>query len=174
MSEIQAVSARGQTVDFSQLVGKYLTFTMTDEEFALSILHVQEIIGMLPLTGVPGAPKFLRGVINLRGRIIPVIDMRVKFGYEATTVTPRTCIVVIEWEAEGRSVSEIGIMVEEVGEVLSVEEDHLDNPPNFGTAVDTDFIACVAVTQGKMRFLLRAEKIFSTKEVDIITKTKPA
>jgi purine-binding chemotaxis protein CheW len=115
--------------------GKYLTFYLAEEEYGIEILRVREIIGMMKITAVPRTPEYIRGVLNLRGKVIPVVDLRLKFGMEATEQTEETCIIVVETED-----SERGIIVDKVSEVLAIPVDAAKPPPYFGEEVDTSYI----------------------------------
>ena len=147
--------------------GKYLTFQLAQEAFGLEILKVQEIIGLMNVTKVPRAPAFVRGVINLRGRIIPVVDLRQKFGLESVTDTERTCIVVVQVARE-RARLTLGIVVDEVSEVLNVLEEQIESAPDFGTQVDTEFILGIGKVGGKVVMLLDVDKVLGGSEVDVV------
>ena len=112
--------------------GKYLTFTLADEEYGIGILKVKEIIGMMPITPVPQTPEFVKGVINLRGKVIPVVDLRLKFGMEQIGYSERTCIIVVEIEGEVSSVM-MGTVVDSVSEVIHLKNDDIEETPTFGT-----------------------------------------
>lgn len=152
------------TVSTAVRAGKFLTFELGDEAFALEISKVQEIIGMLPVTRVPKLPDFVRGVINLRGKVIPVIDLRRKFGFDAMEDTERTCIIVSQINRNDRQVI-TGILVDEVCEVLDIEADRIDASPDFGTAVDTDFIPGMGRLDDQVVMLLDVDKVLSGGEV---------
>ena len=119
--------------------GKYLTFALANEEYGLEILKVREIIGYMDITAVPQTPAYVKGVINLRGQVIPVVDLRAKFGMETTDITEETCIIVVEISQGGRSFS-TGIVVDQVEEVLDIAGEDIEEAPQFGSAVNTDFI----------------------------------
>lgn len=139
--------------------GKYLTFFLAGEEYGLEILKVHEIIGMMDITPVPRTPDFIRGVINLRGKIIPIVDLRVKFGMEAVDSTDETCIIVVQ--ANG---VQMGIVVDRVSEVLDIASDEVDDVPSFGTDVNTDYILGIGKTDGKVKLLLDIDKVLSNSE----------
>ena len=115
--------------------GKYLTFTLAEEEYGIGILKIKEIIGMLPITSVPQTPDFVKGVINLRGKVIPVIDLRLRFGIREIDYTERTCIIVVEIAGQAGTVL-IGIVVDSVSEVLNVKGDDIEDTPTFGTKLE--------------------------------------
>jgi purine-binding chemotaxis protein CheW len=144
--------------------GKYLTFQLGKEVYGIEILKVQEIIGMMPVTHVPKTPAFVRGVINLRGKVIPVIELRKKFGMEDRDDTDRTCIVVVQvaWDS-GMVV--MGLLVDEVSEVLNVIGDQIEAPPSFGASVDTDFILGMGKVGAKVVMLLDVDKVLASEEI---------
>jgi purine-binding chemotaxis protein CheW len=149
------------------LAGKYLTFRLADEEYGLEILKVREIIGMMAITSLPRTPPFVRGVINLRGKVIPVIDLRTKFGLDTTTDTAETCIIVVDVTAAIGTV-QIGILVDSVEEVLDILGSDIEEPPKFGTNVDTAFILGMAKSKGAVKILLNIEKVLSSAELDSV------
>lgn len=152
-------------VNLEKLSGKYLTFNLGDETYGIEILKVQEIIGMMKVTHFPKSPDFVRGVINLRGKVIPVIDLREKFGMETVDDTEKTCIVVVQIG----DVKE-GLIVDEVSEVVDVQESQLEEAPSFGAAsVDMDFIIGVAKIEEKVIILLEVEKILTEEEYEDIS-----
>ncbi len=150
--------------------GKYLTFVLADEEYGLGILKVKEIIGMMPITSVPQAPEFVKGVINLRGKVIPVIDLRLRFGIASIDYTERTCIIVVE-VAKASSDVLIGIVVDAVSEVLNIKGEEVEDTPEFGTKVNTDFILGMAKAEGGVKILLDIDRVLSSEEVDLLGKT---
>jgi purine-binding chemotaxis protein CheW len=144
--------------------GKYLTFSLKEEEYGIGILKVKEIIGMMPITSVPRTPDFVKGVINLRGKVIPVADLRLKFSMEAIDYNDRTCIIVVEVEAETGTVL-IGIVVDAVSEVLNIKEDEIEETPEFGTSLNTAYILGMAKMEGGVKILLDIDKVMSQQEV---------
>ncbi|MBN1556292.1 MAG: purine-binding chemotaxis protein CheW [Phycisphaerae bacterium] len=137
--------------------GKYLTFCLDDEEFGLEILKVREIIGLMPITSVPQTPSYVEGVINLRGKVIPVLDLRLKFGIPGAERTEETCIIVVQVGA-----MEIGAIVDRVSEVRDIYADDIDPPPNFGMNVDSDFIIGMGKSDGgKVTMLLDIDRVLS-------------
>jgi len=150
-------------------LGKYLTFTLSDESYGIGILKVKEIIGMMPITSVPRTPEFVKGVINLRGKVIPVMDLRLKFAMGEIPYTDRTCIIVVEIDAESGTVL-IGIVVDAVSEVLNITEEEIEDAPVFGSKLNTDYILGMAKTDGGVKILLNIDKVLSTKEITGIEK----
>ncbi len=147
--------------------GKYLTFSMADEEYGIGILKIKEIIGMMPITTVPQTPEFVKGVINLRGKVIPVIDLRLRFGMDAIDYTERTCIIVVEIEGAATTV-QIGIVVDAVSEVLNVNGDDIEDTPTFGTRLNTEYILGMAKMEGGVKILLNIDQVLSAEEVDAL------
>ena len=147
--------------------GKYLTFTMADEEYGISILKIKEIIGMMQITTVPQTPDFIKGVINLRGKVIPVIDLRLKFGMASIPYNDRTCIIVVEIDAENATVL-VGIVVDSVSEVLNIREEDIEETPTFGTKLDTQYILGMAKMEGGVKILLNIDRVLSSDEITAI------
>lgn len=149
--------------------GKYLTFTLGSEEYGLEILRVKEIIGLMEITHVPRMPAFVRGVINLRGKIIPVIDLRLKFGMEAHDDTRETCIIVVDLDGVN-----MGIVVDRVSEVLDLGENDIEETPDFGTAVETDFIMGMGKSGERVIMLLDIGKVLTDKEISSLAEMEEA
>ena len=145
--------------------GKYLTFSLAGEEYGIGILKVKEIIGMIPITIVPQTSGYIKGVINLRGKVIPVIDLRIKFLLPAAEYTERTCIIVLEIVSAGRTVL-MGILVDSVSEVLNIKAAEIEETPSFGTKLNTEFILGMARVGGGIKILLDIDTILSIEEVD--------
>jgi len=151
----------------ANLAGKYLTFKLADEEYGLEILKVREIIGMMAITSLPRTPAFVRGVINLRGKVIPVIDLRKKFELETTNDTDLTCIIVVDVTSNGGKI-QIGILVDSVSEVLDIHGADIESAPSFGTNIDTAFILGMAKAKGSVKILLNIEKVLSSAELESV------
>jgi len=143
---------------------KYLTFTLAEEEYGIGILKVKEIIGMMPVTSVPRTPDYVKGVINLRGKVIPVVDLRLKFGMEPIPYSDRTCIIVVEIDSDETTVL-IGIVVDSVSEVLNIGGEEIEDAPQFGTSLDTNYILGMAKMDGGVKILLDIDKVLSQQEV---------
>lgn len=148
--------------------GKYLTFQLGAEAFGIEILKVQEIIGLMPVTRVPRAPECVRGVINLRGRIIPVMDLRRKFGLEPHDDTERTCIVVVQ-VSRGDVRTIMGLLVDEVSEVLNVAAEQTEAAPSFGISVDTSFILGMAKVAQKVVMLLDVDRVLKEEDAEAVS-----
>ena len=147
--------------------GKYLTFSISGEEYGIGILKIKEIIGMMPITTVPQTPEFVKGVINLRGKVIPVIDLRLKFGMEEIDYTERTCIIVVELKSRAANIL-IGIVVDSVSEVLNIKADDIEDTPTFGTRLNTDYILGMAKMEGGVKILLDIDRVLNAGEVDAL------
>jgi purine-binding chemotaxis protein CheW len=149
--------------------GKYLTFTLADEEYGIGILKIKEIIGMMPITSVPQTPQFVKGVINLRGKVIPVVDLRLRFAMEAIDYNERTCIIVVEIGGRGADIV-IGIVVDSVSEVLNIKSEDIEDTPTFGTRLNTDYILGMAKMEGKVKILLDIDTVLSQNEIHMLQK----
>lgn len=144
--------------------GKYLTFTLAKEEYGIGILKIKEIIGMMPITTVPQTPEFVKGVINLRGKVIPVVDLRLRFGMGEIDYTERTCIIVVEIEGQNGVVL-IGIVVDSVSEVLNIKGEEIEETPSFGTRLNTDWIRGIAKTEGGVKILLDINRVLRSEDI---------
>lgn len=140
--------------------GKFLTFFLAGEEYGTEILSVHEIIGMMPITSVPRTPKHICGVINLRGKVIPIVDLRRKFGMETVDQTAETCIIVVHVQGV-----EMGVVVDRVSEVISITDDDIEPAPSFGKDVNTDYILGIGKSQGKIKILLDIERVLAGDQV---------
>ena len=149
--------------------GKYLTFSLDQEEYGIGILKIKEIIGMMPITSVPQTPAFVKGVINLRGKVIPVIDLRLRFGMGEIDYTDRTCIIVVEIEGAAGMVL-IGSVVDAVSEVLSIKGEEIEDTPTFGAKLDTEYILGMAKMEGGVKILLDIDKVLSNEEIGDLEK----
>ena len=149
--------------------GKYLTFTLANEEYGIGILKIREIIGMMPITSVPRTPEFVKGVINLRGKVIPVMDLRLRFEMEEMEYTERTCIIVVEIERQAGTV-QIGAVVDSVSEVLNVGGKDIEETPSFGTKLDTEYILGMAKIEGGVKILLDIDEVLNDEEVAVLQK----
>lgn len=144
--------------------GKYLTFALGREEYGLEILKVREIIGFMEITAVPRTPSYVRGVINLRGQVIAVVDLRAKFNMDPAARTEQTCIIVVEICQGGRKLS-TGIIVDKVSEVLNIAADKIEEAPTFGGSVDTDFILGMGKIGTSVKILLDIDRVLSPSEL---------
>jgi purine-binding chemotaxis protein CheW len=149
--------------------GKYLTFALGKEEYGLEILKVREIIGYMDITAVPRTPGYVKGVINLRGQVISVIDLRAKFSMESAARTEQTCIIVVEIRNGGRRLN-TGIVVDRVSEVLNITGEQIEDAPDFG-GIDTEFILGVAKIGQSVKILLDIDRVLSTSELITLQQT---
>ncbi len=155
---------KGQAGVGEQLAGKYMTFKLSKEEYGLEILKVQEIIGLMEVTRVPQTAPYIRGVINLRGKVHPVVDLRRKFNMEPIEDTDQTVIIVVQFE-RGDQEAIMGILVDEVVEVLDILEKNIEPPPDFGSGgANIDFILGVAQADQRVIFLLDIGKVLTTQQ----------
>jgi purine-binding chemotaxis protein CheW len=146
--------------------GKYLTFELAGEEYGLEILKVREIIGYMQITAVPQLPAFVKGVINLRGQVIPVIDLRLKFSMPEAKTTEQTCIIVVETRNGAKAIN-TGIIVDQVCEVLDIGGDNIEDTPQFGGNVETDFILGIGKIGESVKILLDIDKVLSNVNLEI-------
>lgn len=140
------------------LAGKYLTFSLGKEEYGVAILKVREIIGVMDITAVPHTPPYIKGVINLRGRVIPILDLRLKFNMERKDYTERTCFIVVEVQGQTAPV-QLGMVVDSVSEVLSISEGDIEPPPSMGTTHETDNILGMAKINNNVKILLDVDRV---------------
>ena len=146
---------------------QYLTFVLAAEVFAMGILAIKEIIEYADVTGVPMMPEYVRGVINLRGAVVPVIDLSVRFGKPSSPVTKRTCIVIIEVQARSER-HVLGVVVDAVNAVLDIPESEIEPPPTFGASIRADFIRGMGKVNGKFVILLDVEHVLASDEMDVL------
>lgn len=149
--------------------GKYLTFTLDDEEFGIGILTIKEIIGMMPITPIPRTPGWMLGVINLRGKVIPVVDLRQKFSMDSRTYDDRTCIIVVEVRF-GEQLLAIGLVVDAVNEVSNIKADEVAETPDFGSSLDTHYILGLAKADNRVRILLDIDRVLCSEERTLLSR----
>ncbi len=147
--------------------GKYLTFSLGEEEYGIGVLKIKEIIGILPITSIPRTPVFVKGVINLRGKIIPAIDMRLKLGMEAREYDETTSIIVVEIRGSSGPI-QMGIVVDRVSEVISISVDRIEDPPTFGVGLDTKYMLGLAKMGGQVKILLDIDRVLSAEEIAVL------
>jgi len=150
--------------------GQYLTFLIGGEMFAISILGIKEIIEYGNLTTVPMMPDFIRGVINLRGAVVPVVDLSSRFGRTASEVTRRSCIVIIEVEGDEEK-QDVGVVVDSVSEVLGIPAAEIEPAPSFGARIRSDFINGMGKVDGKFVIILNADRVLSVDEMAMLSGT---
>jgi len=169
----EQINSQGVSDVGLQLAGKYLTFRLANEEYGLEILKVQEIIQMQTVTKVPRTPDYVRGVINLRGKVIPVIDLRKKFGIASVEDTEKTCIIVVQIvHGDGKVV--MGIIIDEVKEVLDIKAENIEETPSFGATIDTQFIMGMGKIGSSVKILLDIDRIMSIQELNELKKANVA
>jgi purine-binding chemotaxis protein CheW len=144
--------------------GKYLTFSLAGEEYGIGILKIREIIGMLPITAVPETPHYVKGVINLRGKVILVVDLRLRFGIPEIDYTERTCIIVVEMRSLGGTLH-IGTVVDAVSEVLNIKGEDIADTPSFGAKLNTDYILGMAKMGKGVKLLLDIDRVLSSDDM---------
>jgi len=143
-----------------QRAGKYLTFQLGNEEYAIQVLRVREIMGIQDITAVPQTPNCVKGVINLRGKVIPVVDLRLKFGMPEMEYTQRTCIIVVQVHSDSQTLP-IGVVVDAVSEVVTLQGDEIENTPDFGNGESTPYLLGMAKVKGKVKILLDIDIVLS-------------
>lgn len=144
--------------------GKYLTFNLANEEYGIGILKIKEIIGMMPITSVPQTPEFVKGVINLRGKVIPVLDLRRRFGLESMNYTERTCIIVVEIAGTAGKIM-IGLVVDSVSEVLNIKAEVIEETPTFGAKLNTDYLLGMAKIGNNVKILIDIDRVLGADDI---------
>ncbi|HYA13500.1 MAG TPA: chemotaxis protein CheW [Syntrophales bacterium] len=142
--------------------GKYLTFSLKDEEYGIEILKVKEIIGIMNITTIPQTPPYVKGVINLRGKVIPVIDLRLKFGMEEQVYTDCTCVMVVDTYGKDKGNFFIGIVVDSVSEVVNIRGNEIEDTPNFVVSLDNDYFLGMAKVKGDVKILLDIDRVLTS------------
>lgn len=151
----------------TNLAGKYLTVVLDSEAYGIAVLKVREIIRMQKITPVPQMPGFVKGVINLRGRVIPVVDLRVKFGLKAE-FAERTCIVVVQVKLPSEQIVQMGLIVDSVEEVVTLSTEEIEPTPDFGTRIDTTYLLGMAKVKGQVKTLLDIDRVVAPETVQTI------
>jgi purine-binding chemotaxis protein CheW len=154
----------------AKLAGKYLTVVLDSEAYGIAVLKVREIIRMQKITPVPQMPAFVKGVINLRGRVIPVVDLRVKFGLKAE-FAERTCIVVVQVKLPSEQIVQMGLIVDSVEEVVTLTNEEIEPTPDFGTKVDTTYLLGMAKVKGQVKTLLDIDRVVAPETVQAIVQS---
>ncbi len=157
---MEAIAERKET---SSIEGKFLTFVLGDEIYGIEILKAREIIGLMDITTVPQTPDYMKGVINLRGKVIPVIDLRTKFSMQEEEHTQETCVIVVEVNN-----TSIGIVVDSVSEVSDIRGEEIENAPKFGHEIDTSFIMGLGKAKDKIIILLDIDAVLSSEELEMV------
>jgi purine-binding chemotaxis protein CheW len=146
--------------------GKYLSFHLASEEYAIQVMKVREIVKLQHITAVPETPNELKGVINLRGKVIPVVDLRLRFGLAAKDYDQRTCIIVVELGRSGSG--PMGIIVDEVNEVITLQEADIQDTPDFGSGVDTPYLLGMAKIEDQVKILLDIDEALATSDLSAL------
>ena len=160
-----AILEQGSTEIKQDRAGKYLTFALANEDFGLEILKVREIIGYMETTLVPKMPEYVKGVINLRGQVIPVIDIRTKFGMPSAEITEQTCIIVVETMSDKKTCN-TGIIVDNVLEVLDIKAEVIEDAPDFGATIQTDFILGMSKVGNGVKILLNIDTVLDDTKLE--------
>jgi purine-binding chemotaxis protein CheW len=147
--------------------GQYLTFKLSEEVYAIEIIRVREVLDYTKVTKVPNTPDFMEGVINLRGGVVPVVDLRLKFGMDSTRKTVDTCIIIADVTVDDEQTL-IGALADSVKEVIDLEADHIEPAPKIGTRIDTDFIQGMGKRDGEFIIILDINKVFSVNEFSMV------
>lgn len=163
-SAIAATPPNSPGLKPDERAGKYLTFMIGKEEFGVGVLKVREIMGIQAITAMPQTPPWMKGVINLRGRVIPVIDLRLKFGLPSIDYTERTCIIVVQVYS-GTAILPMGIVVDEVSEVITLAPGDIEDTPDFGSNVATAYILGMAKIKGNVKILLDIDQVLTSQEI---------
>jgi purine-binding chemotaxis protein CheW len=161
---LHSMTDTAATAQTDNRAGKYLTFQLANEEFGIRVLKVREIMGLQEVTAVPQTPAHIKGVINLRGKVVPVVDLRMKFGVATAEYTQRTCIIVTQVQGESGPVL-IGIIVDGVSEVLNLNSSEIEDTPDFGEEVGSQYLLGMAKVKGKVKILLDIDKVLSTQDL---------
>ncbi len=156
------------TSETTKITKKYLTFFLAKEEYAVDILCVQEIKGWNKATTIPNTPDYISGVINLRGTIIPIIDLRLRFNLECQDYGPMTVVIVVKVVSSGKKERIMGIVVDAVSDVHDVAEDEIKPPPNFGSIISTEFVKGLATVKDKMVIVLDIDLLLNSQELAIV------
>jgi len=163
MAEVHETNQLSEEVTaLHERAGKYLTFVLDQEEYGIEILKVREIIGIIDVTPVPQVPHYIKGVINLRGKVIPVADLRLKFGMEEKEYTEATCIIVLD--VRGKL---MGAVVDTVSEVLDIDGEQIEPTPDFGTMLDTDYILGMGKIGDRVKILLDIDRVLSEEDLNV-------
>lgn len=163
-STMNSAEDKGLATKADERAGKYLVFHLGREEFGIRVLKVREIMGVQEITAVPQTPPHVKGVINLRGKVIPVVDLRLKFGLPEVEYTQRTCIIVVQVQTETRSMM-IGTVVDGVAEVLTLAASDIEDTPDFGQGVPTPYLLGLAKVKGQVKILLDIEQVLTSQEL---------
>jgi len=166
-SPVIAQSDSSRTASVDSRAGKYLVFQLAREEFGIQVLKVREIMGIQDITAVPQTAAYVKGVINLRGKVIPVVDLRLKFGLPEVDYTQRTCVIVVQVHA-GAGSTLMGIVVDGVAEVLNLVSGDIEDTPDFGQGVETPYLFGMAKVKGRVKILLDIDQVLTSQELHVL------
>ena len=170
--QLTATKEAGPALKADQRAGKYLVFHLGREEFAIQVLKVREIMGIQDITAVPQTPVYVKGVLNLRGKVIPVVDLRLKFGLPEIEYTQRTCIIVVQVHGDAGPMV-MGTVVDGVAEVLNLAEADIEDTPAFGENVATPYLLGMAKIKGKVKILLDIDEVLTSQELQGLQAVLP-
>ncbi len=159
-----------ETTQTGSLAGKYLSFTLQPESYAFPVLKVREIIRLIDITPIPQMPQFIRGVINLRGKIVPVVDLRTRLNLAPADATERTCIVVVQVRPSTGPAIHLGLVVDGVEEVLNLADGDIEETPDFGSKLDTEFLLGIAKLKGRVTALLDIDRVLAGEGFEKLTQ----
>lgn len=168
---MEAVAKEIQSSGGQGLGGKYLTFSLGSEEYGIVITKIREIIGIMEITAVPHTPDFIKGVINLRGRVIPILELRMRFGMELKEYDERTCIIVVDVPGPSGMV-QVGMLVDSVSEVVNIADQDIEPPPDFGTVTEGHNIIGMGKIKGKLKILLDVDQVIGRTLASSLTALK--
>ncbi len=168
LSTISTNTAPPMPLDIKSRAGKYLIFHLGEEEFGTEVLKVREIMGLQDITVIPQVPEYVKGVINLRGKVIPVIDLRLKFDMPPHPYNERTCVVVMRTQNEEEDLL-VGMIVDGVVEVLNLASSDIEETPDFGPGVETPYLTGIAKVKGKVKILLDVDHVLNSNELNGLT-----
>lgn len=159
-----SINSTNQESRLSENIERFLTFHLGSEEYGLDIVKVQEIINLTPVTKIPNVPAYCRGVINLRGKVVPTIDLRLKLGMTYKEDTPRTCIIIVDVRGPAK-VNRYGLIVDQVAEVLGISSDCIDPTVDYGSALNTTFISGIGIVNEKVKILLDIDQVLGSETI---------
>lgn len=159
------MSTNALSSNVSKTANKYLTVTLDNESYGMAVLKVREIIRLQKITPVPQMPNYVKGVINLRGRVIPIVDLRLKFGLQAE-IAERTCIVVVQVTLPSGQAVQMGLIVDSVEEVVTLSSEEIEPTPDFGTKIETTYILGMAKVKGQVKTLLDIDRVVAPEAVE--------
>ena len=174
MSEIATMTGGADLIGTGEGTQQYLTFLLAGEEYGVDILRVQEIKGWDSVTSIPNTPKYIRGVINLRGTIVPIIDLRLRFSLEQLEYGPTTVVIMLKVMSDEKHSRTMGIVVDGVSDVYNMPNDQIKPSPDFGTVMETDFVKGLATVNEKMVIILEIDNILNAKDLNAVTSGEDA